>query len=467
MLSVVCGGRGGSLMRVAVEGIEGKRDTKSDETREKRRQYRIKNKAATQLYYQNNKESIKQLQKQFRTKNKAALNLKNHLYRIQNKESISEKHKQYRQGHKEALQERTKIYYLLNKDKIKSRLKCYYNENRELIRMRKKEYRVRNKETIREVNKNYYMKNKGAISVIKRSYYLKHRNPKIIRRIWNKKEDVIQFFEYAGEQLFVRDPLDWYRISRIQIKNVGGIRLYSIFGNLGKALRYAFPEVDWDISLFSNRGKKCRQRWLRVILEQILPEKTEIYEDYLHPQLFWEETNSKMQLDIWVPRYKMALEYQGEHHYHDFCEVYGPSGTLSLCKFRDSKKKESCSQIGITLVAIPYWWDGKKESLAATLSQMCPDTFPQTHLSQIPLSPPRKGDFEMKENDTEISTLLMHGQVWNFQDPTGWYISEKLDGYRAFWDGSKLYSKNGTLFPIPLDFTHSFPSNICLDGELW
>lgn len=26
-------------------------------------------------------------------------------------------------------------------------------------------------------------------------------------------------------------------------------------------------------------------------------------------------------------------------------------------------------------------------------------------------------------------------------DPTGWWISEKLDGVRAFWDGQRLYSR--------------------------
>jgi len=54
------------------------------------------------------------------------------------------------------------------------------------------------------------------------------------------------------------------------------------FGNLGKALQYAYPEIDWDISKFSNRGKKSTQRWLRVKLAQILPEKTKIYENFLH-----------------------------------------------------------------------------------------------------------------------------------------------------------------------------------------
>ena len=28
-------------------------------------------------------------------------------------------------------------------------------------------------------------------------------------------------------------------------------------------------------------------------------------------------------------------------------------------------------------------------------------------------------------------------------DPTGWYMSEKLDGVRCYWDGDKFYSRAG------------------------
>uniref|UniRef100_A0A6B2LJR8 ATP-dependent DNA ligase family profile domain-containing protein n=1 Tax=Arcella intermedia TaxID=1963864 RepID=A0A6B2LJR8_9EUKA len=63
---------------------------------------------------------------------------------------------------------------------------------------------------------------------------------------------------------------------------------------------------------------------------------------------------------------------------------------------------------------------------------------------------------------------MMHGQVWQNEDPTGWFMSEKLDGFRAFWDGSKLYSRNGNIISsVPEEFTRLFPQDVCLDGELW
>ena len=46
-------------------------------------------------------------------------------------------------------------------------------------------------------------------------------------------------------------------------------------------------------------------------------------------------------------------------------------------------------------------------------------------------------------------------------------ISEKLDGFRAVWDGEKFVSKDGLTFDAPEWFTSGLPRNIKLDGELW
>ena len=45
-------------------------------------------------------------------------------------------------------------------------------------------------------------------------------------------------------------------------------------------------------------------------------------------------------------------------------------------------------------------------------------------------------------------------------------MSEKLDGVRGYWTGSKLISRHGNLFHAPEWFTRNFPPTP-LDGELW
>ena len=52
-------------------------------------------------------------------------------------------------------------------------------------------------------------------------------------------------------------------------------------------------------------------------------------------------------------------------------------------------------------------------------------------------------------------------------DPKGWFISEKLDGVRCYWNGSAMYTRNGNIFYPPDWFKKSLPSDMCLDGELW
>lgn len=52
-------------------------------------------------------------------------------------------------------------------------------------------------------------------------------------------------------------------------------------------------------------------------------------------------------------------------------------------------------------------------------------------------------------------------------DPTGWWMSEKLDGMRAFWDGKELRTRNDKPIYAPEWFMAQMPKNIALDGELW
>ena len=51
-------------------------------------------------------------------------------------------------------------------------------------------------------------------------------------------------------------------------------------------------------------------------------------------------------------------------------------------------------------------------------------------------------------------------------DPSGYLVSEKLDGVRAIWDGKVLRFRSGNSVPAPAWFLGSLP-NKPLDGELW
>jgi DNA ligase-1 len=61
--------------------------------------------------------------------------------------------------------------------------------------------------------------------------------------------------------------------------------------------------------------------------------------------------------------------------------------------------------------------------------------------------------------------LLAH--VWeNDVELLGWWMSEKLDGVRAYWDGRRFLSRLGNEYIAPDWFVAGLP-NTPLDGELW
>ena len=62
---------------------------------------------------------------------------------------------------------------------------------------------------------------------------------------------------------------------------------------------------------------------------------------------------------------------------------------------------------------------------------------------------------------------LLLAQTWaNDIDLAGWWMSEKLDGVRAYWDGQQLISRQGNRFYPPDWFVAGLP-RAALDGELW
>ena len=57
-------------------------------------------------------------------------------------------------------------------------------------------------------------------------------------------------------------------------------------------------------------------------------------------------------------------------------------------------------------------------------------------------------------------------KTYKDQNITGWVMSEKLDGIRAYWDGEKLLTRSGNIIHAPKWFTKDYPP-FEIDGELW
>jgi DNA ligase-1 len=57
-------------------------------------------------------------------------------------------------------------------------------------------------------------------------------------------------------------------------------------------------------------------------------------------------------------------------------------------------------------------------------------------------------------------------KTYKDQNISGWVMSEKLDGIRAYWDGKNMRFRSGKIIHTPKYFTKDYPS-FELDGELW
>lgn len=62
--------------------------------------------------------------------------------------------------------------------------------------------------------------------------------------------------------------------------------------------------------------------------------------------------------------------------------------------------------------------------------------------------------------------LMLAGQWRDGPDVSRYWVSEKLDGVRARWDGQALWTRGGHRIEPPPGFTRGWPAQP-LDGELW
>lgn len=86
-------------------------------------------------------------------------------------------------------------------------------------------------------------------------------------------------------------------------------------------------------------------------------------------------------------------------------------------------------------------------------------------LPQRPVKAKASGGDGESEEDSGPPLLL--AESWdNAADLSDWWMSEKLDGVRAYWDGKQFLSRQGNIYHAPDWFVDGLPS-VPLDGELW
>src|SRR5690606_18922411 len=87
--------------------------------------------------------------------------------------------------------------------------------------------------------------------------------------------------------------------------------------------------------------------------------------NYKHPELVRYKSGLNMELDLYVPSVRLAIEFQGQQHYELSYRGYEPQHQ----HLRDEEKWTACRNSGITLVTVPYWWDFSESSFLSTINK--------------------------------------------------------------------------------------------------
>jgi hypothetical protein len=77
----------------------------------------------------------------------------------------------------------------------------------------------------------------------------------------------------------------------------------------------------------------------------------------------------------------LAFEYHGEAHYYG-----SPPLGQATSQRRYQTKQEFADKMGITLIAIPFWWNKSSAELAATIKAYRPDINISVPSNSLPIS---------------------------------------------------------------------------------
>lgn len=203
-------------------------------------------------------------------------------------------------------------------------------------------------------------------------------------------------------------------------------------------LQVAYPQEDWSQVHLTSRTKKSRQRWLFLSLRRLFPGREIIEESVILKNI---------EVDIWIPSLSLAVEFQGEQHYHDV-PLFSP---IELYKLRDENKRIVCQENDVKLLTIPYWWDNSIESLHATIFEKFPKLIEppdnSNRATAIPDAPEKSKNIDKELEFKAYSRSNVISDVDNI-DISGRYLRQRL-GLFAFWNGSELLQHTGKPFRVP------------------
>jgi len=158
----------------------------------------------------------------------------------------------------------------------------------------------------------------------------------------------------------IRQPHDWYRVSWNQLKE-----FHSLFSNTKvfvSTLEELYPNHKFNLEHFLTKFKKSSQRQLLLNLSKYGVDRDMIEGMYLRKNGI---VSSSFELDIFVPHYSLAFEYQGMQHFTERVCM----GGIEMWANRDDVKRVECLREGISLFQVPFWSEFKQVEMHISIDR--------------------------------------------------------------------------------------------------
>jgi hypothetical protein len=179
-------------------------------------------------------------------------------------------------------------------------------------------------------------------------------------RFWADQSNRKRYLDWLAIRLGVTTLEDWYRVTDVDFRRHGGRGLTAFFDNSPVAVVMStYTDFPWQVEHFNIRMKRQR-RLYRTILD-LFPNDV-VKWNYRHPKLRFSYSGQAMELDIYLPASRLAFEYQGIQHFQSV-EFFGGQHRFKEQLARDTEKRDACTRMRITLVEVPFSWDGSLEMI--------------------------------------------------------------------------------------------------------
>jgi hypothetical protein len=351
------------------------------------------------------------------------------------------------------------------------------------------------------------------------------RFSKVPEGFWDKVENRRSFFEWLYKELKLKDTDGWYRVTRTSVARYGGSALLAMHqDSLPKTLQAIYPEHTFNIwrfqqtpkstwndirnqrSFFEWLGKKMGLRdlsgWYKIVkldlvryggrgmmgaynhhlsdaLLKIFPDHAwEPWQFWKAPTGFWDSADNQRTFFDWYMNKKRQFKTLEGWYEVTTKELEANGGKALMPRFYGSVF------MAVSSIYPEHKWDafrfkqaydgywsvpvsvGTRLSYMQKIALKRPDLLKEPMPTEAdPSFKPRRFTFNERRNLWGGAFAL--GQYWDGkEDPTGYWMSEKIDGVRVMWDGEMLYSRSGLALKLPRFFTDGLPK-LFLDGELW